>query len=522
MGESPTPRIVRQPVEMVVKIASYLSLNDICALRLTCKAMDGLLVDSFVRRFFRAKRFWLHDDSLQALVDMSAHPAISRQLEHVALGTDHISRPLHRSYLGEAENLTSSHLQQLHHCLNSQFHMQWTGADVAMLAKAFANLPNLQTVSIRDVDKSSSAQLRRDAGTLWEDLEYFTSYGTRAVRRATCHDTTTDKAEEEYRGRDANATAKSHITERQFIKALAALAQAGARPAAIEAVIHNQKWCLSDKSVYVDPTLQAGLEPVFSGLTKLHLDLALGKNVPYSAVQWGSGYHAVNFSPCLQKFMSLVPALTWLRLGLAGSVFAATQQLFWWLAGEAGSVYSDSSRFPPPVRFARLEHLEIAKATVSCHIVKKVLARHSDVLRRLNLRCVAFVLTALDDKYEDDVWTHFVRFLADKTDLRSFRVSDAWVETGSHKMPTPVNLTTRNLQNARSRGEMMLFPDGLARLMDTSRNQTMVEDPDDGESFADDYDDDDEVDEENGLEPDYGEDPEESNDDEGEDSGGEQ
>jgi hypothetical protein len=149
---TPTPHFLSQPVEMVAKIASFLSASDICALRLTCKTMHDLLEDFFLHKFFRSKQFLMHGYSLQALVDMSAHPTISPAMKHVFLGTHRLYVP--NRNVPQTRTFTSAQIHHIHGYLAIQTYLQHTAAELAMLIKAFLGLKNLETFSIRDFDKS--------------------------------------------------------------------------------------------------------------------------------------------------------------------------------------------------------------------------------------------------------------------------------------------------------------------------------------------------------------------------------
>lgn len=263
-GEA-TPPILRLPIDVIVKIASYLSISDLSALRLTCRAVDDLLIEFYHRKVFRAKQFWMDEASLQALIDMSTHPTISRELKHVTLGSEHI-------YL-EQENppYTSAQIQQLHLRLASQRYMQHTGTDIAMLAKAFARLPNLQTLTIRDVDNCTKS------------TEYMKS--------------------------------TTYTIGGMFRKLLVALAHA------IEVIVEDQRCAPCDRDFYIPAALQSSFKPTLSKLTKLHLALYIEKGLPglITLMEFKRGREApaTNFSPLLLKFISLTPRITSLRLCLS-------------------------------------------------------------------------------------------------------------------------------------------------------------------------------------------------------------
>lgn len=513
MAEDTTSRIVRQPVEVVVKIAAYLSTGDVCALRLTCRAMDHLLGEFFLRNCFRAKQFWMHEASLQALVDMSTHPTISRELKHVALGTDYLR--VQPAYLTDPDvdiqPFTSAQIQQLHHLLASHDHMQHTGADMAMLSEAFSRLPNLQTFSIRDFDNSKrSSRYRmaaRETFSFWDDIEIFDSYGAKSVSRATGRHVTTDRIASGFQTRGVD----DYTIGAMFSKALAALANANARPGAIEVIVKDLSWALCDRAFYIPAPMQPSFALMLSKLTKLHLDLCICKDVPYpiSQISRWKGREAINFSPLLQKFLSLTPRLTWLRLGLAASEFVTNDQLLRWLAGDPGGTFGDSDRFPQPVRFAHLEHLEIM-GKMSCDVLMQVVQRLAATLRKLNLRGVTFVVPGWDAKYEVGVWSRFLRFLADETDLRSFRFSQAKVSLGrDDTVEGAVSYIGRSFDGGHTPNNMKLYLEDLADKLGPNGDDDMDEYVGGMNTFSDsNSEEEEEDDDDEALEVDYGEDSE--------------
>ncbi|OIW30111.1 hypothetical protein CONLIGDRAFT_702603 [Coniochaeta ligniaria NRRL 30616] len=460
MSEQTTSSLGRQPLEVINNIASYLSTADICALRLTCKAANHRLTDFFLRRFFRTKQFWIDEPSLQALIDMSAHPTISRELKHVALGSDHYH--LCTSPLGTLA-MSGAQIQQLRLRVASHQHLQRTGTSIAMLTKAFANLPNLETLSIRDFDNSiRSTALRKTTHTLWSDVEAFDSYGTKAASRATGHPIVTDwiKACTLNMSDDVNSIGDL------FTTALVALAGAGARPSAIEVIIRDgRRWGLRDKAFYIPVYLQPSVKPMLYKLTKLHLDIALGREIPCAihTTLYRLGPGPLNTSSLLQNFLCLTPRLTWLRLGFDGSDYWTTHQFLHWLGGGSRTKWSAaySAVFTKPAKLARLEHFEMAGAEVTFEILQQLILRLSKTLRKLNLRGVTLRTTAHDQDHEVNTWSRFLIFLAHNTDLRSFGLWRAGVSGGDPSLHGGIKY--KGNMHVHSTDNMKLYLEDLAQ-----------------------------------------------------------
>jgi len=96
------------PLEILVEISSYLTTPDLGALRLTCKQVERSLWDWFSKEFFAKKQFMITQQSLQALVDISHHPSLSKILQHVIISTlvydeANLPAPGPRQYTVDAE-----------------------------------------------------------------------------------------------------------------------------------------------------------------------------------------------------------------------------------------------------------------------------------------------------------------------------------------------------------------------------------------------------------------------------------
>lgn len=131
------------PLELLVIISSQLSTPDLGSLRRTCKYVERSLYDSFAREFFSKKQFMLTRPSLQALIDISNHPTLSKQVNHVIIGLDRYGYPTSgtsfRDYAAY-QRYSQGHADQT---LLSN-----TGLHREMLTEAFQNLPNLGKYSI--------------------------------------------------------------------------------------------------------------------------------------------------------------------------------------------------------------------------------------------------------------------------------------------------------------------------------------------------------------------------------------
>lgn len=133
------------PLELLIAVSAFLPTPDLNALRLTCKQTEKSLYEWFSQEFFTKKQFMLTDKSLQALIDISKHVSFSKKLTHVIIATNQFD--WHQPVFRDAEAA-----QCWDRASRDQKALISTGHDCEMLAEAFQNLENLQTVGIRDCE----------------------------------------------------------------------------------------------------------------------------------------------------------------------------------------------------------------------------------------------------------------------------------------------------------------------------------------------------------------------------------
>ncbi|KAB5531345.1 hypothetical protein GE09DRAFT_1228147 [Coniochaeta sp. 2T2.1] len=435
------PSIVALPVEIANHIASHLSTPDISALRLTCKAMGHLLRESFFRNSFREKQFDMHDASLQALVDMSGNPMVSQSLEHLALGLEH-SRLAFMEFPHHAlpKRRNPEELQQMQLFLARQQHFQRTGAGIALLMEAFANLPKIKTVSIRDFSTARDSRHLEwgscpdwsdwSAVDRWDDVEFLHSYGTDASLHAVGRLITELDNEDDNIERHPRRV-YDHVVGDAFNNVLVSLAKADARPDAIEVIIRHWCWALSDLAFYLPPSLRINLGPVLHNLKKLHLDLRLSDEVPHEyhrSSDLRRGAQSLNLSPFLVEFLSLTPKLQWLKLGLTRSLPPHKEQLLRWLAADQNPAYGFySGKFAQPIEFVHLGHLQISGARLPYYALVGLIRRLAGTLTNLDLKRFKIFVKERPVDGDEHVWSRFLRFLATQADLKSFSLENAGI-----------------------------------------------------------------------------------------------
>lgn len=153
-NDTASSKLLVLPLEVLLTVASHLTTSEYGHLRLTCKHLETSLFSAFSREFFYKRQFMLTEFSLQALVDISCS-RLAPSMTHVIISLDrpastalHLVLPNgHGHDPAKANNLRREYIDHLSLINGSH--------DVDMMAEAFGNLPNLDTVSLRDFNSRS-------------------------------------------------------------------------------------------------------------------------------------------------------------------------------------------------------------------------------------------------------------------------------------------------------------------------------------------------------------------------------
>lgn len=377
--------LAQMPTEVLLRITYFLPTPDLSSVRLTCKMIEESLFVFFTHEFFRKKQFMLSGPSLQALIGISAHQTLSPYLRHVIIATDHYANP----YAGFGPSEKS---ERLHYRLGlaDQLSLTNTGHDRAMLAQAFRNLSNLETVDIRDFN--GRLRTRDGLNAAW------TSYGAPTGRRAT-------------RGRMTmvHHARKDYLTH-IFTTVLTALADAGARPPNLEVVARDRQWGVYDVAFCIPPWLKPSLTPVLHSLKKLHLVLDFHKLANGEASEMGPFF--------LQDFLSYTPNLTWLRLNFNNSPYRFVNRLLSWLAKPVPDEASpeDPLEDPDSVSLPALEKLDLGGLQINAETLVGLIAKFT-TLRGLSLVRTILVDPRFTIQHKVNLWAMFFKWLAEKGKL---------------------------------------------------------------------------------------------------------
>ncbi|KAL1902401.1 hypothetical protein Sste5346_001381 [Sporothrix stenoceras] len=322
---SVTDPFAKLPVEMLLRITRHLPTTDLCNVRLVSRGTERALFHSFGHEFFRRKQFMFTDYSLQALIDISRHPELRLTLRHVSIGLDKLSNNLVQGFDNEDKAI------QFQFAVAQQNSLLHTGRAVEMLSMAFANLPNLETIDIRDFN--SHTRFRDGPSQPWR------SYGFRhmqgligdapgfilhdakfasaafsiilaALARAKERVTAAAKADDEDVDTDTKPVEKATVS-----------------PKNLEVLLRARHFGLENKAF--DMTMAPGANPgpllaVINGLQRLHLDVNFCQDVGFNNINV-VGSRGGQFQPAsiaglsFHAFFAHASHIEWLRLNLQNS-----------------------------------------------------------------------------------------------------------------------------------------------------------------------------------------------------------
>lgn len=166
LSDTTDPPLFSVPIEVLLQIASDLTTPEYGNLRLTCKYVEGQVLNAFSREFFTKRQFMLTEFSLQALVDIS-ESRFSPSLRHVIIS---LERPFATpsNYTNFITFNDTTEKRQKSNCTlqESIDHSMLlsTGHGVEMIAQALSGLNNLETIGMRDFYSHSR---RRDSIRQW-------------------------------------------------------------------------------------------------------------------------------------------------------------------------------------------------------------------------------------------------------------------------------------------------------------------------------------------------------------------
>lgn len=330
------------PIEMLTRIASYLSTTELLALRLTSRTIEVKLFNDFAKYYFAKKQFMLTAESLQCLVDISLHPKLSTVLEHVIISMD--SYQLGNTYNathfpGDDSDTKRARWEKYREGAYDQFIFLTTGRDRQLLTEAFRNLRNLKTVGLRDYNNGRRS--RDGPGAVWR------AYGAGTVLRETGVSLLAPPFGNFYIGTStvcAGSGTPPDFAARAFATLLQALGESDATPENIEILVRDTNMVLPEHAFHIPQYLEQTVAPFLLRLKSLLLTADLV--APPDGITPTQRTSASNSIP---KFLCLVPNLVHLRLNCPGTGDGISSFLTWLANTDADS--------PTPL-LPRLEKLE--------------------------------------------------------------------------------------------------------------------------------------------------------------------
>lgn len=402
-------RITKLPLEVLIRIAKGLSTTDLCAFRLTCRAIEELLYVTFTNEFFTKKQFMITDDSLQALVDISKS-RLGTHLRFLHIGLDRFPEGLHRP-LPDDEKERKFKQRYANH-----FTLWNTGCHRELLTEAFRNLPGLEDVVLRDFN--SSRRNRDGPHAEW------TSYGSTTIFKETGIRLS--------QGTNGvwNSGFPLQGCSQVFALVLHALGVAGANPKGLEVMVRNGNH-LRDFAFNVPSFIEPSVLPILQKLEKVHLSIDLSWRS--SSRGWsGSAEAAPTIQPApdthLRRFLANLPNLKNLRINEHHDYNPALTTFFEWLAAAPPS--GDASQetnghgeaSTAPVAMPHLEELSLGIMNLDSATLLGVLRKFAPSLKGLELWKVTLqrdlpMGSDPNDPPKSIFWTDFLNQLRQIPDL---------------------------------------------------------------------------------------------------------
>lgn len=399
--------ITSLPKELVDNIASWLPTRDFNALRLTCKDVESKSFKYWSECFFKKRQFMIDQFSLQTLVDISQHAALSRHMTHLIIGLDELEAC---HLLPGVESLTE--FTQWRDASCAQKALLYGGGAADLLSRALSNLPELKSIDIRDFNSSTRY---RDV-IPGQDVPCWRSYGSSQYQQWP-HET-------DSLVRVSNLM--TNFVDTVFMVVLAAVGRSSTAVKNLEVILRNRHFCLRDEAFSTFCIPGTPLASVLPALTKLHLDLDTR-----AATGWRQKPASLNIpqhawvdinTEYLRRFLALTPNVSWLRLNFPhpsrqNIYLSPSSKLIQWLSlrsdfnAPPDAPWGQGNPAPVTLPLRRLD-LGFLKTdfVVMRRLLKKFAGLEHIVMREIQLEIP--VGTPLQDDYSTDcLWARLIRSL---------------------------------------------------------------------------------------------------------------
>lgn len=381
--------------------------------------------------------------SLQTLVDISRHEALSKVMTHLIIGLDELqpfnSRP--------AQRPTVSEFHRWRAAACSQQALLWGGGAIDLLSQALVNLPNLKTIDLRDFNSNTRY---RDA-TPGNQVPPWRSYGSSRYQQWPHQEPWL-----------LSLTSTMNFPDTVFMVVLTAVGRHSTTVQNLEVILRNRQICLQDDAFNIFAVPDSGVTEGVRGLTKLHLDLCFQAS-PHPGLQFAATVPLYDwFDPhtaYFRHFLALTPNLTWLRLNFSRydnrTPIPHPSRLIEWLAlgpdlpAPVDAPWDEVN--PAPVTLP-LQRLDLGHVTTTAATLRRLLKKFADLdhisMRNIRLSQPADAPDSNQSEENDNgdcVWARLIRKLhvtnpkLKQVELRAIE------ETTSHSGDTIVFRNQNNL-----------------------------------------------------------------------------
>ncbi|KAF2279989.1 uncharacterized protein EI97DRAFT_429746 [Westerdykella ornata] len=391
------------PLELLLKISSHLSTVDLGSLRRTCRTIERSLFDSFAKEFFSKRQFMLTRPSLQALVDISKHPNLSKELRHVIIGLE--------KYRGGLQPTFDFPDDSAYKKYQDGFIDQTVFLDLGLardfLSEAFKNLPNLETVGIRNY--SARGRWREGPDALWR------SYGAPTVYQETGKNLPPDLGHNE--GWDLHRLALTNLVY--------ALGVASSKPPNLEIIFRGRDVYSPDNIFCFSRVLLDGMDATLKGFRSVILPPLYLRDPGWLPSRWTR----LAEEPALVTFLARINNITHLRLNFhSRAMHERIAGLLMWLALPAPSCESGTSgdsaqasltnNVMRPVGFPHLKRLDLGMLRVRGDHILRVIAKFAPTLQELNLWKIRLGEPNDPNSAKKNVWSIFFQSLSKLSGLK--------------------------------------------------------------------------------------------------------
>ncbi|KAI7780656.1 hypothetical protein LA080_015815 [Diaporthe eres] len=377
---SQTSQLVKLPRELLDNVTSSLPTQDFNALRLACKELETQLWEYWANCFFKKRQFMIDEFSLQTLVDISRHEALSKVMTHLVIGLDEM-----RNFSSQSPHLHSFvEFDRWRAADCAQKALLFGGGAADLLSQALVNLPNLKTIDIRDFNSNTRY---RDAAP-GKGVPQWRSYGSSNYQQWP---------------RETpwliSLNSPTNFTDTVFLVVLTAVCRCSTTVQNLEVILRNRQIHLGDDAFSISRVPDNRLANTLRGLTKLHLDLDArgsrlsGRQYPLRMVMPGHDW----FDPhtaYLRRFLALTPSVTWLRLNFTphhgSSSITSPSKLLAWLGLRSDYAPPSDAPWregnPAPVTLP-LQRLDLGNLASTSAILRGLLNKFED-LEHISMRAV--------------------------------------------------------------------------------------------------------------------------------------